>query len=219
MQGREASVPAMVSWSGRVAQRTAMAGVSGERPWAINWRAISGNVVSPMKITRVSAWPTLAQSMASHGVAGDEGDGGGVLAMGERDAGVGGDAEGRGDAGHDLERDAGIGQGFGFFAAAAEDEGVAAFEADYGESAARAVDEHAADFVLREFVGGFFLADVDALGVGRGEIEEGGVGEVIVEDGVGLLEDAAAFDGEELRVSGAGADEVDLHGHGAPAVE
>ena len=122
--------------------------------------------------------------------------------------------ERRGHAGHDLKRDAGIGQRFGFFAAAAEDEGVAAFEADYGEAAARAVDEHAADFVLGEFVGGFLFADVDAFGVGRGEIEEGRVGEVIVENGVGLLEDAAAFEGDELRVAGAGSDEVDLHGHG-----
>ena len=73
----------MVCWSGRVAQRTAMAGVSGERPLAISSRAISGNVVSPMKITSVSAWPTLAQSIACDGVSGDEGDRGGVFAMGE----------------------------------------------------------------------------------------------------------------------------------------
>ena len=150
-----------------------------------------------------------------HGVAGDEGDGRSMFAMGERDSGVGGDAQRRGHAGYDLKRDAGIGQRFGFFAAAAEDEGVAAFEADYGESAARPVDEHAADFVLREFVRGFLFADVDAFGAGRGEIEEGRVGEVIVENGVGLLEDAAAFDSDELRVARPGSDEVDLHGHGA----
>ncbi len=58
--GRVASVPARVSWSGRVAQRTAMAGVSGERPRAISSRAISGNVVRPMKITSVSACADLA---------------------------------------------------------------------------------------------------------------------------------------------------------------
>ena len=61
--GRVASVPVSVSWQGRVAQRTAMAGVSGERPWAISSRAISGNVVRPIKITSVSASPTLLQSM------------------------------------------------------------------------------------------------------------------------------------------------------------
>src|ERR1019366_1023689 len=41
------------------------------------------------------------------------------------------------------------------------------------------------------------------------------VGQVVVEDGVGLLQDAAALDGEELRISGAGADEVDLQWHKA----
>src|SRR5260370_25236628 len=100
--------------------------------------------------------------------------------MGARRSGVGGGAAGRGDAGHDLEREAGIGQRFGFFAAAAEDEGVAAFEADYGEAAARAVDEHTADFVLREFVGGFLFADVDAFGLRRGRVEGGGGGGGVV---------------------------------------
>jgi hypothetical protein len=56
----------------------------------------------------------------------------------------------------------------------------------------------------------FLFADVEAFGVGRGEVEEGDVGQVVVENGVGLLQDAAALDGEELRISGAGADEVDL---------
>jgi hypothetical protein len=153
-----------------------------------------------------------------HGVAGDEGDGGGVFAVSERHSGVGSDAERSGDAGHDLEWDAGIGQGFGFFASAAEDEGVAAFETDYGEPAVRAINEHAADFVLREFVGRFFFADINSFGVRRGEIEEGGVGEVIVEYGVGVLKDAAALYGDEIRISGAGSDEVDLHGHLAPEV-
>ena len=170
-----------------------------------------------MKMTSVSAWPTLSQSIACDGVAGDEGDGGGVLAMGERHAGVGGDAERRGDAGDDLERNAGIGQRLGLFAAAAEDERVAAFEADHGEAAARALDQHGADLVLRERVGGFLLADVEALGVRRRERQERVGGEVVVEDGVGLLEDAAAFEGEQFGIARAGADEVDL-GHGAVAL-
>ena len=65
------------------------------------------------------------------GVAGDEGHGGGVLAMGQRHAGISGDAQRRGDAGHDLEGDAGGGERFGLFAAAAEDERVAAFQTDH----------------------------------------------------------------------------------------
>ena len=130
--------------------------------------------------------------------------------MRERHAGVGGDAERGGDAGDDLEGDAGGGQRFGLFAAASEDEGVAALEADHGEAAARALDEHGADLFLGEGVDGLLLAGVDALGVGRGQIEQRGGGQAIEEDGVGLLEDAAAFDGDELRIAGACADEIDL---------
>ena len=73
--------------------------------------------------------------------------------------------EGRGHAGHDLERNAGVGQRFGLFAAAAEDERIAALEAHDGEAAARALDQHGADLVLGEGVGGFLLADVEAFGV------------------------------------------------------
>ena len=115
-----------------------------------------------------------------HGVPGDEGDGGRMFAMGEGHAGVGGNAEGCGHAGDDLKRDAGIGQRLGLFAAAAEDERVAAFEADHGEAAAGSLDQEIADLGLGEFVGRFLLADVEAFGVGRGESEECGVGQVVV---------------------------------------
>ena len=130
--------------------------------------------------------------------------------MRERHAGVGGDAQRRGDAGDDFEGDAGIGQRFGLFAAASEDERIAALEPDHGEAAARALDQHGADLFLGEGVGGFLLADVEALGVGRGEIEQGVGGEVVEEDGVGLLQNAAAFDGDEIGIAGPGAYEVDL---------
>ena len=74
----------------------------------------------------------------------------------------------------------------------------------------RAVDQHGADLVLRDGVRRPFLADIDALGVRRGEVEQRVGGEVVVEDDVGLGEDAAAFDGQEVGVARAGADEVDL---------
>lgn len=60
-------------------------------------------------------------------VAGDDGEGGGVLAVGEGDAGVGGDSGEGGDTGNHFEGDAGVGEGFGFLAAAAEDVGISAF--------------------------------------------------------------------------------------------
>src|SRR4051812_6276577 len=57
-------------------------------------------------------------------------------------------------------------------------------------------------------MGGALLADVNAFGVGRGEVEERFGGEMVVEDDVGLGEEAAAFEGEKLGISGAGANEV-----------
>ena len=54
---------------------------------------------------------------------------------------------------------------------------------------------------------GFLLADVDALGVRGGEVEQGGGREVVVEDGVGLFQDAAALDGEQFGIARAGADQ------------
>src|SRR5271157_5461446 len=102
--------------------------------------------------------------------------------MGERHAGVGGDAERGGDAGDDFERDAGGGQRFGLFAAASEDERVAAFESDYGEAASRALDQHGADLFLSEGADGLLPADIDTLGVGWRQIEQHGRSQAIVED-------------------------------------
>jgi hypothetical protein len=47
--------------------------------------------------------------------------------MREGHAGVGRDAERRGDSGDDFKGNTRLGEGFGFFASASEDEGVAAF--------------------------------------------------------------------------------------------
>ena len=78
------------------------------------------------------------------------------------------------------------------------------------EALAAAINENRADFVLREGVVGLFFADVEALG-GRGsEREKFGGREVIVENAVGLFEEALGFEGDEFRIAGSGADEVDL---------
>ena len=66
-------------------------------------------------------------------VGGDEGDGGGEVAVGDGDAGVGGGSDAGSDAGDDREGDLVFVEVFGFFAAAAEDVGVAAFETDDGQ--------------------------------------------------------------------------------------
>ena len=107
-----------------------------------------------------------------HIMAGDESDDRGVVAMRERNAGVSGDAQRRCHAGHDLERNAGIGQRFGLFAAAPEDERVAAFQTNDVEAAFAAIDQQRADLFLRQRVIRLLLADVDALGGSGSEIEQ-----------------------------------------------
>ena len=102
-------------------------------------------------------------------VSGDEGDDGSVVAVRERDAGISRDAERRRHAGDDLEINAGIGESFGLFATASEKEWIAAFQPHHVESAPAAINQKSADFVLGERVVGFFLADVDAFGSGRGK--------------------------------------------------
>ena len=67
-------------------------------------------------------------------VAGDEGHQGGVAPVGHGDAGIGRHRHRRGHAGDDLKGDARLGQFLGLFAAAAEDEGVAALEAHHGQA-------------------------------------------------------------------------------------
>ena len=62
-------------------------------------------------------------------VAGGEGDGARQPAMGQRNARVGRRGDGGGDAGDDDEGDAGVDERLGLFAAAAEDERIAALEA------------------------------------------------------------------------------------------
>ena len=112
-----------------MAQRTAIAGVSAARPRAISSRGDLGEGGQAHEDHQRLGVADLGPIDAVDLVAGDEGDHRGVLAMRERHAGVGRDAQRRGDAGHDLERNAGVGQRFGLFAAAAEDERIAALRA------------------------------------------------------------------------------------------
>ena len=81
-------------------------------------------------------------------VPGDERDRRGVVAVGDGDPGVGGGGDPRRHSGHDLERHPGGPQGLGLLAAAAEDERVAALEADHRPPLPRDRDHPALRLVL-----------------------------------------------------------------------
>ncbi len=81
-------------------------------------------------------------------VAGDERDGRGVVAVGDRDPGVGRDGDAGRHARNDLELDPSRGQGLGLLAAAAEYEWVAAFEANHAAPGACVLDDQRLDLRL-----------------------------------------------------------------------
>jgi hypothetical protein len=112
--------------------------------------------------------------------------------MGDGNAGVGGNGDGGGDARHDAEGDARRDQGLRFFAAAAEDEGVAALEPDDAFALACFGDEQVVYLLLLTAVAAGGLSDGDAFGVRRREIEEARVGQPVVDDDVSVREALAA---------------------------
>ena len=137
------------------------------------------------------------------GVSGDKRDGRGMLAVGQRHAGVCRDAERHGDAGDDFERDAGIGECLRFFTTASEQERIAALEPDHREAAARALDQHGADLVLREGVLGLLLADVDALCSAGARASNSCGARWSYRTAPADCRHAAAFDRDQLGIAGA----------------
>ncbi len=136
--------------------------------------------------------------------------------MGDGNAGIRGRRDGGGDAGDDLKPHAGGHQCLAFLAAAAKNEWVAALEAHDAPAFEALLDQQAVDLVLGHRVAGGLLADVDLLGIGA-VAQELRVGQVVVDDDLGRLEEGNPADGEEAGVAGASADEIDdalFGGHG-----
>ena len=135
---------------------------------------------------------------------------GGDAAVGERELGGGGGSKCGGNAGDNFEGNVVGTERVDFFGGAAEEERVTTFEADDDFVARGGVNEERVDVGLREEAEAGALADVDALGGGGDEREDLRADERIVEDDVGGLQEAQRFDGEEIGVTGAGADEIDV---------
>ena len=97
-------------------------------------------------------------------MSGHEGDHGSVLAMGQRYAGIRRDAERRSDAGDDFKSETGFRQRFDFFAAASEDERIAAFQShDRLALTSLAIIRSVISACVMGVVAALF-ADIDALG-------------------------------------------------------
>jgi len=134
------------------------------------------------------------------------------VAQGHRDPGVGRCGDGRRDAGDDLEGDAGVEQGLSLLAATGEDEGIAALQAHDGAAGPAVLDQQAVDLVLRGRRAAGLLGHADALGVGRGLVEQCRDRQPVVDDHVGPGQHLGPPHGEQSRVPGPGPDQVDGHG-------
>ena len=93
---------------------------------------------------------------------------------------------------------------------APENERVAALESHHRQPAARALDKHRTDLILSEGVKRFFLADVDALGLGRSQVDQGRTRQMVEEHDIGVFQDAAALPGNQVGIAGPRPDQIDL---------
>ena len=121
-------------------------------------------------------------------------------------------ARGGGDAGDDLEGDLGGAEGFDLLVGAAEDEGIAGFEADDGLVAGSVEEHEGVDAGLSDAGLAAAFADGDDEGGGGGEGEDLGGDEIVGEDDVGVLQEMEGAEGEEGGVAGTGSYEVDAAG-------
>ncbi len=114
-----------------------------------------------------------------------------------------------GDAGHDLEGNAVRREALRLLAAAAEDEGIAALEADDVAAAAGELDEQSVDLVLRHRMRVRRLAHEDPHRSRRDELENVLRDEAVVDDDLRLGEEPLCLEGHELGVAGTGSDQMD----------
>ena len=142
-------------------------------------------------------------------VAGDEHATLRVVAVRQWEAEAGGGAEGSGDAGNDFNGNTSSDQLIHLLAAPAKNEGVAAFEANDKFAFECLIDEQLADILLRHGVLAGHFADENTLGGGRDEIKNAVADEVVVDDDFSLLQQARAFECDQLGVAGASTDQGD----------
>ena len=124
-------------WAGVLARLTAATGVvwgdaGGEEAGGEGGEVAAGHVEDEGGLGGEGALPGDGFRLAGGVVGGGEDELGGGGAVGEGGLEEGGGGEGGGDAGDDLEGDLGGAEGFDFLVDAAEDEGVAGFEAQDG---------------------------------------------------------------------------------------
>ena len=133
--------------------------------------------------------------------------GAGDAPAGQRDSGEGRASVCGGDSGDDLKRNSFARQRLGFFAAASEDEGVAAFQPGDEFAVAGALDQGGGYLHLGLHFARAGFADKNLFGVASREVQNAARNQSVVEDDIGLLQKAQRFKGHQFGIAGSGADE------------
>src|SRR3990172_4174246 len=124
--------------------------------------------------------------------------------IGERNTGTGTGSESGGDARHDVEADAMRTQVVDLFAAAPEDERIAAFQAYDGLSTASALNQNRVDLLLCRAATADILADVNVLGVAPRKVQHFASDQAIVHNHVRFLQRSQALEGEQPGIARSG---------------
>ncbi len=128
--------------------------------------------------------------------------------MGQGNAGVSRNPHSGRHPGHDLKWDAGRCDRRGLFPSPPEDERVAALESHDNHSPPGLLDEQAVDLRLPDTGLSAFFADKNDLGIGPGVSEKFLIGEIVVNHHVGQLKAPPPLEGQQPRIPGPGADEI-----------
>ena len=131
---------------------------------------------------------------------------GGPVSVGHGDPCVAGAGDGRGDAGNDFHGNTAFHEVDAFFAAAAEDIGIAAFQTDDGFAFFGFLVQRFVDLILRHGVVGRLFAHVDFFAVSRCAVDQVFVDETVIDQHIGGFDELQAFEGDEPVVAGACAD-------------
>ncbi|CAB4605069.1 unannotated protein [freshwater metagenome] len=145
-------------------------------------------------------------------VSGHDGERGRRMPQGDGNPGIGRHGDRRGDPRDHLVRETRRFEGGRFLAAAGEDERIAALETDDVQPGSSPFDEKFVDVVLRHHRPARALGDTDPLGSLRRQFEEGTHRQPVVDDHIGGGEHLGTPKGQQSRVAGPGANQIDGHG-------
>jgi len=132
--------------------------------------------------------------------------------MGQRNASGSQRSNRGGDARNRDHLDTVAAQEIRLFAAATEDERVAAFEAQDTPPGACLTQHERVELVLRQAVPALRLADIEAVGVAADTVEDLGPDQLVVEHHVRLLHQLHGPDGQQVGITRPGAHEIDHPG-------